>query len=236
MFEYFDGKDYPGRGIMIGLSDSGTHVVIAYFIMGRSENSRNRKFDLEGEKNLIIHPVNAEKVTDPSLIIYRPLVDLGNTVVVTNGDQTDTIVTCLNEGGDFETALSIREYEPDAPNFTPRISGILQIKKDAPCTYKLSILKKNSKISDECDRLFYEYEAEAGKAHLIHTYRGSEDGVLLSFDGAPIELNIGDDNIQKFSDDLYKAIDGENLISLFVRFIDVKTSEISTKIINKMEE
>ena len=93
MFEYFDGKDYPGRGIMIGLSDSGTHVVIAYFIMGRSENSRNRKFDLEGEKNLIIHPVNAEKVTDPSLIIYRPLVDLGNTVVVTNGDQTDTIVT-----------------------------------------------------------------------------------------------------------------------------------------------
>ena len=182
MFEYFDGKDYPGRGIMIGLSDSGTHVVIAYFIMGRSENSRNRKFDLEGEKNLIIHPVNAEKVTDPSLIIYRPLVDLGNTVVVTNGDQTDTIVTCLNEGGDFETALSIREYEPDAPNFTPRISGILQIKKDAPCTYKLSILKKHSKISDECDRLFYEYEAEAGKAHFIHTYRGSEDGVLLYSD------------------------------------------------------
>lgn len=236
MFEYFKGKDYPGRGIIIGLSDCGNDAVIAYFIMGRSENSRNRKFEPENENDLIIRPLDESKVSDPSLIIYRPVVDLGKTIVVTNGDQTDTIVDHLNEGGSFETALKTRGYEPDEPNFTPRISGILNMPEGKPFTYKLSILRKHSKDDDGCDRLFYEYEAKAGKAHLIHTYRGEAEGTLLSFAGEPVELNIAADNIENFASRLYEAIDGENLISLFVRYINLKTGKASTKIINKMEE
>lgn len=250
MFEYFDGKDYPGRGILIGLNDSGKEAVIAYFIMGRSANSRNRRFEIEDETDLMIYPADESKVEDPSLIIYCPLRDLGDVVVVTNGDQTDTIVEHLNAGGDFKTALGTRTYEPDAPNFTPRISGLLNMpslssndcraasenEKNKGFTYKLGILKKHSNDSDDCDRLFYDYKAIPGEAHLIHTYRGAADGVLLSFEGEPVKIEIGGNSIEDFTDKLYDALDGENLISLFVRYINLESGETVSEIINKTED
>lgn len=250
MFEYFNGKDYPGRGILIGLNDSGKDAVIAYFIMGRSANSRNRRFAIENDMDLMIYPADESKVEDPSLIIYCPLRDLGDIVVVTNGDQTDTIVEHLNAGGSFETALGTRTYEPDAPNFTPRISGILNMpslssandraesenRKNNGFAYRLSILKKHSNESDDCDRFFYEYEAAPGQAHLIHTYSGVKDGVLLPFEGEPVKINIGGDSIEDFADKLYEALDGENLISLFVRYINLESGETSSEIINKTED
>ncbi len=262
MFDYLKGIEYPGRGILIGLSESGDEAVTAYFITGRSANSRNRRFEIDGESDLIIYPVDESKVEDPSLIIYSPLRDLGSVTVVTNGDQTDTIAEALARGESFEAALRARCYEPDAPNFTPRISGMLSMpaladgdgdaknnenngnnddngktdKSDkSEFSYKLSILKKESDRSEACARFFYEYEAVPGEAHLIHTYSGAEEGRLLSFKGEPVKLDIGG-TIEELTEALFDALDGENMISLFVRYIDLKSGETSSEIINKMEE
>lgn len=221
---------YPGRGIVIGKTPDGKKAVTAYFIMGRSVNSRNRIFVEEG-KGIRTQAYDPSKLTDPSLIIYAPVRVLGNKTIVTNGDQTDTIYQGLDNQMTFEQSLRSREFEPDAPNYTPRISGVLHI-EEGKFNYAMSILKSNNGNPSACNRYTFAYENPvAGEGHFIHTYR--EDGIPLpSFEGEPKLVKIEGD-IDEFAGMLWDSLNEENKVSLFVRYIDIETGEYETRIINK---
>ncbi len=221
---------YPGRGIIIGKSENGKNAVTAYFIMGRSENSRNRIFVEEGE-GIKTQAFDPSKLTDPHLIIYSPVRVLGNKTIVTNGDQTDTIYELMNSQQTFEQSLRTREFEDDAPNFTPRISGIIKV-DDGKFNYAMSILKSANGNPDSCSRFTFSYNNPLnGEGHFIHTYMG-DGNPLPSFEGEPELINIPDD-INEFADKLWDSLNNENKVSLFVRFIDLETGKYTSKIINK---
>lgn len=224
---------YPGRGILIGKSCCGEYAVIAYFIMGRSENSRNRVFE-EAGSGIRTKAFDPSKLTDPSLIIYSPVRTIGDKTIVTNGDQTDTIYDFLSWDGSFEEALRTRTFEPDMPNLTPRISGLVDL-SDGGFSYKLSILKSENGNPESVQRFFYEYaEPVIGMGHLIHTYL--EDGdPIPSFEGEPVAVAVNME-IDDFTDTLWKALDPENKVSLFVRYINLADKSCETRIINKHEE
>lgn len=223
-------NSYPGRGIMIGKTPDGTKAVAAYFIMGRSENSRNRVFVTEGE-GIRTQAHDPSKVTDPSLIIYAPVRVLGNKTIVTNGDQTDTIYEGMDRQMTFEQSLRSREFEPDDPNYTPRISGILHI-EDGSFNYAMSIIKSNSGNPDSCSRFTFAYEKPVnGEGRFIHTYMG-DGNPLPSFEGEPKRIGMMDD-IDAFTEMLWKSLNEENKVSLFVRYLDIATGKYETKIINK---
>ncbi len=220
-------NSYPGRGILLGRTADGTKAAIAYFIMGRSENSRNRIFVQEGD-GIRTEAYDPTKLEDPSLIIYAPVRVCGAQTIVTNGDQTDTIYDALVSGKTFEDALRSRTFEPDGPNFTPRISGMVAENGD----YRLSILKSANGNPDSVRRYFYEYTAPlAGQGHFIHTYE--QDGnPLPSFAGEPTEVAIADD-LDLFTETIWNSLNADNKISLFTRFIDLKTGAAETRILNK---
>lgn len=221
---------YPGRGIILGKSADGTKAAAAYFIMGRSENSRNRVFMEDGE-GIRTQAFDPSKMTDPSLIIYAPVRVLGNKTIVTNGDQTDTIYEKMDKQMTFEQSLRTREFEPDAPNYTPRISGIMHI-ENGSYNYAMSILKSNNGNPDSCNRYTFAYEnPAAGEGHFIHTYMG-DGNPLPSFEGEPKLVAIPDD-IDTFADLLWQNLNEDNKVSLFVRYIDIATGKYTSKIINK---
>lgn len=223
---------YPGRGIVIGKSEDGKYAVTAYFIMGRSENSRNRVFVTEGE-GIRTQAYDPSKLTDPSLIIYAPVRVLGKETIVTNGDQTDTIYEGVSKGLTFEQSLRSREFEPDAPNYTPRISGMLTVENDR-FDYQMSILKSNNGNPAACNRYTFSYENPvAGEGHFIHTYL-CDGNPLPSFEGEPKLVAIQDD-IEIFTELLWNSLNEENKVSLFVRYIDIETGKYETKIVNKNE-
>lgn len=225
-------NSYPGRGIVIGKSKDSTKAITAYFIMGRSVNSRNRVFVEEGA-GIRTQAFDPSKLTDPSLIIYAPVRVLNNKTIVTNGDQTDTIYDGMAEGKTFEQSLRVREFEPDGPNFTPRISGIMKI-ENGTYNYAMSILKSNNGNPAACNRYTFAYENPvAGEGHFIHTYM--QDGnPLPSFEGEPKWVEI-DGDIDTFTNMLWTNLNEENKVSLFVRFIDIATGETETRIVNKNE-
>ncbi|MCD8325331.1 MAG: IMP cyclohydrolase [Lachnospiraceae bacterium] len=221
---------YPGRGIVIGLSPDGKKAIAAYFIMGRSENSRNRVFVEEGE-GIRTEAYDPSKMEDPSLIIYAPVRVLGQYTIVTNGDQTDTIYDGIAAGKTFEQSLRTRQFEPDGPNYTPRISGILDI-HDNTFGYAMSILKSANGNPDACDRYTYAYDAPlTGEGRFIHTYRENANP-LPGFEGEPKRVAMMDD-IDAFTDLLWTNLNEENKISLFVRCIDIATGTCQTRILNK---
>lgn len=226
--QYLKEKTYPGRGILLGKTEDGRFGVAAYFIMGRSENSRNRIFVEEGE-GIRTQAFDPTKMTDPSLIIYAPVKVHRQGLIVTNGDQTDTIYQGFQEGISFEEALKTRRFEPDAPNYTPRISGWMTSEEEF--SYSLSILKSNDGDGASCSRFFYHYEVpKAGEGHLIHTYE--EDGnPLPSFQGEPKKVSLNQD-IDSFTDLLWNSLNKENKVSLFVRYIDLDTRRFETRIKN----
>lgn len=221
---------YPGRGIVIGRTEDGTKAVIAYFIMGRSENSRNRVFVEDGE-GIRTQAFDPAKLSDPSLIIYSPVRVLGNDTIVTNGDQTDTIYDGLKEGKSFEMSLRCRKYEPDAPNYTPRISGVLHFENKG-FTYEMSILKSNNGDGDCCNRYTFSYDnPKNGEGRFIHTYM-QDANPLPSFEGEPEVVGISGD-INSFGDLVWESLNEDNKVSLFVRFVDLETGNYETKIYNK---
>ena len=221
---------YPGRGIIIGRSADGSKAVTAYFIMGRSVNSRNRVFVEDGE-GIRTEAFDPSKLEDPSLIIYAPVRVLGNKTIVTNGDQTDTIYEGMDRQLTFEQSLRSREFEPDAPNYTPRISGILHV-ENAKFNYAMSILKSNNGNPDACNRYTFAYENPvAGEGHFIHTYM-HDGNPLPSFEGEPKLVSIPDD-INAFTDLLWSNLNEDNKVSLFVRYIDLASGTYETKIVNK---
>lgn len=223
-------NSYPGRGIIIGKSPDGKKAVTAYFIMGRSENSRNRVFVEDGE-GIRTQAFDPSKLTDPSLIIYAPVRVLGNKTIVTNGDQTDTIYEGMDKQLTFEQSLRSREFEPDGPNYTPRISGVMHI-ENGNFNYAMSILKSNNRNPDSCNRYTFAYENPvAGEAHFIHTYM-HDGNPLPSFEGEP-KLVEAMDNMEEFADLLWNSLNEENKVSLFVRYIDIETGNYETKIVNK---
>ena len=226
--EYLSSNEYPGRGVLLGKSPEGK-AVFAYFIMGRSENSRNRIFTEEA-KDVIIHPFDASKVEDPSLIIYAPVRVVGNEVIVTNGDQTDTIRDHLKDGGNFYTALQTRCFEPDGPNWTPRISGILHLGAEN-FDYELSILKSRDAEGEACSRYYYTYTAKAGLGHLIHTYE--ENGnPIPTFQGEPRRMAVPSD-IDAFTKEIWENLNENNKISLYVRYMDPVTGDCESRMLNK---
>lgn len=221
---------YPGRGIVIGLTPDGENAAIAYFIMGRSSNSRNRVFVTEGD-GIRTEAYDPSKLEDPSLIIYAPVRVRGNDTIVTNGDQTDTIYDLMNEGKTFEEALRTREFEPDAPNYTPRISGILHLEDGF--TYEMSILKSNYGDPAQCLRQTFAYPApKAGEVHFIHTYMGDGDP-LPSYEGEPTLCDAPVNDIDSWTDIVWNSIDEDNKVSLFTRFINLKSGSVETRIVNK---
>ncbi len=227
--ELIQGNSYIGRAIMIGKTEDGKKAAIAYSIMGRSENSRNRVFIEEGEE-VIIHPFDASKVEDPSLIIYSPIRKLDNKLIVTNGDQTDTIYDFVKEGKTFTEALATREFEPDSPNFTPRISGMLTF-SDNDFTYEMSILKSADAEGTACSRFTFSYPALQGVGHLIHTYV-CDGNPIPTFQGEPERVAVPND-IDTLTNKLWENLDENNKISLYVRYIDLESGEIENRMINK---
>ena len=224
------GNSYPGRGIIIGKSADGTKAVTAYFIMGRSENSRNRVFVEEGE-GIRTQAFDPSKLTDPSLIIYAPVRVLGNKTIVTNGDQTDTIYEGMDKQLTFEQSLRSREFEPDGPNYTPRISGVMHI-ENGTFNYAMSILKSNNGNPESCNRYTFAYENPvAGEGHFIHTYM-NDGNPLPSFEGEPVLVDIGDD-IDAFTELVWNNLNADNKVSLFVRYIDIETGKYESRIVNK---
>ena len=225
--EYLAQRPYPGCGILLGSGHNGTWAqsVMAYFIMGRSENSRNRIFE-PTEDGIRTRAYDESKMTDPSLIIYHPVRLVGSTTIVTNGDQTDTIRDFLVQGKTFEEALRTREYEPDEPNFTPRISGLLNRQGD----YRLSILKEGQ--DRLCQRQFFEYQARYGLGHLITTYEGYGDP-QPSFHGEPVQVKLDAPSADVLADQIWDSLNEENRVSLFVRYIDRRNGFPETVIINK---
>ena len=221
---------YPGRGIVIGQSANGKYAVTAYFIMGRSENSRNRVFVEDGD-GIRTQAFDPSKLSDPSLIIYAPVRVLGNKTIVTNGDQTDTIYELMDKQMTFEQALRTREFEPDAPNYTPRISGIMHVDQ-GNYSYAMSILKSNNGNGASCNRYTFAYQQPvAGEGHFIHTYQCDGDP-LPSFEGEPKLVAIPDD-MKAFTDMLWNSSNEDNKVSLFVRYIDIATGEAESVIVNK---
>ena len=228
--EELKNNSYPGRGIIIGRSADGTKAVTAYFIMGRSENSRNRVFVEEGQ-GIRTQAFDPAKLSDPSLIIYAPVRVLGNKTIVTNGDQTDTIYEGMDRQMTFEQSLRSREFEPDGPNYTPRISGIMHI-ENGTYNYAMSILKSNNGNPDSCHRYTYAYEnPAAGEGHFIHTYM-HDGNPLPSFEGEPKLISIPDD-MEAFTELLWGNLNPDNKVSLFVRYIDITTGETCSRIVNK---
>lgn len=223
-------NSYPGRGIVIGKSEDGTKAVAAYFIMGRSENSRNRVFVKDGE-GIRTQAFDPSKLTDPSLIIYAPVRVLGNKTIVTNGDQTDTIYDGMDHQMTFEQSLRTREFEPDAPNYTPRISGIMHV-ENGTYNYAMSILKSNNGNPDSCSRFTFAYEKPAaGEGHFIHTYM-HDGNPLPSFEGEPKLVSIPND-MDEFTSLLWESLNEDNKVSLFVRYINIADGTYETRIVNK---
>ncbi|MBQ5346994.1 MAG: IMP cyclohydrolase [Ruminococcus sp.] len=228
---------YPGRGIVLGRTVDGNNAVIAYFIMGRSENSRNRVFVEDGE-GIRTKAFDESKLEDPSLIIYAPVRTFAESTIVTNGDQTDTIVSLMSCGKTFEQSLSGREFEPDAPNYTPRISGIVNCRTEADArgeklSYSMSILKSANGNPRCCQRFTFDYEHPIkGEGHFIHTYMG-DGNPLPSFEGEPTLVEIGNDDIDTFAEKIWNALDNDNKVSLFVRYINISTNKADSRIINK---
>ncbi|MGN1334377.1 MAG: IMP cyclohydrolase [Anaerovoracaceae bacterium] len=227
--EQLGGNSYAGRGIIIGKTESGK-AVTAYFIMGRSENSRNRIFEIDDKGQVFTKPFDESKVEDPSLIIYRAVAPVDNYLIVTNGDQTDTIADGLAAGKTARESLLKREFEPDAPNFTPRISGVITFEDDG-FSYEISILKSADQEGNACSRFFFEYPAIGGIGHLIHTYE--QDGnPLPTFCGEPRRIIITED-IEAFADEIWNSLNEENKISLYVMYADFSKGIVDTKLINK---
>jgi len=223
-------NSYPGRGIVLGRTPDGTKAVAAYFIMGRSANSRNRIFVEDGE-GIRTQAFDPAKLEDPSLIIYAPVRVLGNKTIVTNGNQTDTIYEGMDKQLTFEQCLRTREFEPDSPNYTPRISGIIHMEGGA-CHYAMSILKSNHGNPESCNRFTYAYHnPAAGEGHFIHTYL-HDGNPLPSFEGEPRLVSIPD-SMEEFTNLLWDSLNEENKVSLFVRYIDIRTRAYETKIVNK---
>ena len=221
---------YPGRGIIIGKSDDGFSAVTAYFIMGRSENSRNRVFTRDG-KGIRTEAFDPAKLTDPHLIIYSPVRVLGNKLIVTNGDQTDTIYELMDQQFTFEQALRTREFEDDAPNYTPRISGILRF-EEGGFNYAMSILKSANGNPESCQRYTFTYNNPIkGEGHFIHTYMG-DGNPLPSFEGEPKLIGISG-NIDEFTDMLWNSLNEDNKVSLFVRYVNLEDGTEETRIVNK---
>ncbi|MCQ2471921.1 MAG: IMP cyclohydrolase [Clostridia bacterium] len=227
--ELIKDNSYVGRGIVIGKSKDGKKAVAAYFIMGRSQNSRNRIFTLK-DGALYTEPFDASKVEDPSLIIYSPMKKIDNKLIVTNGDQTDTIYDFIKDGKCFNKALKTRCFEPDAPNLTPRISGILNF-KNGDFNYKMSILKSIDAEGTDCARYFFEYPSKAGLGHFIHTYV-CDGNPIPTFQGEPERVEIPND-IDEFTNNLWDNLDKDNKISLYVRYIDLENGEETDRLINK---
>ena len=229
--EELNSLAYHGRGIIIGKSADSKKAVTAYFIMGRSENSRNRVFVAEGEA-MRTKAFDESKMTDPHLIIYYPVRVLGNKTIVTNGDQTDTIYDLMDKQMTFEQALRTREFEDDAPNFTPRISGIIRL-ENGDMNYAMSILKSAEGDDSSCERFTYAYSNPiAGKAKFIHTYNG-DGNPLPSYEGEPKTLILPDVEIDELTDLIWTNLNADNKVSLFVRYIDLATGETETRIVNK---
>lgn len=222
---------YPGRGIVIGKSEDGKYAVTAYFIMGRSTNSRNRIFVEEGG-GIRTEAFDPAQMTDPSLIIYAPVRVLGNKTIVTNGDQTDTIYEGMDQQQTFEQSLRIREFEPDAPNYTPRISGVMEF-AEGQFSYKMSVLKSADGDPACCCRYTFSYDRPlAGEGRFIHTYQGDGDP-LPSFAGEPERIGIENEDIDSFAERIWGSLNEENKVSLFVRYIEIETGEYESRIINK---
>ena len=230
MFDYLAAKEYPGRGIILGKSEDN-RAVFAYFIMGRSTNSRNRVFEVSDD-DIRTKVFDESLLSDPSLIIYSPVRVLGKKIIVTNGDQTDTIYEYLKDKKTFEDALYTRTFEPDAPNFTPRISGLIDI--ESGLKLKLSILKSDEGDESQALRFFYNYDnPKPGEGFLIHTYKENSDP-LKSFEGEPIKVSLKG-SIDEFSDSLWNSLNTDNKISLAVRYIDMATGKYEQIIKNKLE-
>lgn len=230
IYDELKNNPYPGRGIIIGKSADGKKAVTAYFIMGRSENSRNRVF-VQTEDGIKTEAFDPSKLTDPHLIIYSPVRVLGNKTIVTNGDQTDTIYELMDKQQTFEQALRTREYEDDAPNYTPRISGIMHI-ENGEYNYAFSILKSADGAPDCTERFTFSYtDPLNGIGHFIHTYMG-DGNPLPSFEGEPKKISIPDD-IDSFTNGLWESLNEDNKVSLFVRFIDIESGTADSRIINK---
>ncbi len=230
LFKEIGSTSYPGRGIVIGTSEDGKYAVCAYFIMGRSENSRNRVFVQEGD-GIRTEAFDPSKMEDPSLIIYAPVRVRGTQTIVTNGDQTDTIYELMQAGQSFEESLRTREFEPDAPNYTPRISGIMNV-KDGEYDFALSILKSNHGDPSSCQRFTFTYEnPKAGEGYFIHTYMG-DGNPLPSYEGEPTQVTIPGD-IDAFTNGIWAALNADNKVSLFTRYIEIATGNKETRILNK---
>ena len=224
------GNAYPGRGIVIGRSEDGKYAVTAYFIMGRSVNSRNRVFVEDGE-GIRTQAFDPAKLSDPHLVIYAPVRVLGNTTLVTNGDQTDTIYEGMDKQMTFEQSLRSREFEDDAPNYTPRISGVMHV-ENGKFNFGMSILKSDEGDGSRCNRYTYAYEdPKAGEGRFIHTYIG-DGNPLPSFEGDPTKVDIKG-NIDEFTKLVWDNLNEENKVSLFVRYIEIATGKYETRIINK---
>ena len=222
---------YPGRGIVIGRSADGSKAVIAYFIMGRSSNSRNRIFVEDGE-GIRTEAFDPSKMEDPSLIIYAPVRVLGNKTIVTNGDQTDTIYEGMDSLMTFEQSLRSREFEPDAPNYTPRISGILHV-EDGKYNFAMSILKSNDGDPSSCNRFTFAYNGiPAGEGRFLHTYMG-DGNPLPSFEGEPTRVSIEENDIDAFTKLVWDSLNEDNKVSLFTRMIDIASGKYETRIVNK---
>lgn len=223
---------YPGRGIVIGKTPDRKYAVTAYFIMGRSVNSRNRIFVEDGE-GIRTQAFDPSKLSDPSLIIYAPVRVLGRRTIVTNGDQTDTVYEAFEAGKSFEQALAAREFEPDAPNYTPRISGVIEL-EESGFSYEMSILKSADGDPACCNRYTYAYDRPlAGEGRFLHTYQGDGDP-LPSFEGEPVRIKIGNEDIDSFAAEVWESLNGDNKVALFVRYIETATGKYESRIINKM--
>ena len=227
--EILAANTYPGRGIIVGLSEDKKYAVSAYFIMGRSENSRNRVFIEEGDE-VIIHPFDASKVEDPSLIIYSPIRKYENKLIVTNGDQTDTVYDGLVAGKSFSEALTARCFEPDAPNFTPRISAMLTF-EEASFTYQMSILKSADAEGSACNRFTFSYAPIAGVGHFLHTYN-CDGNPIPTITGEPERIALRGD-IDSFTKEIWENLNEQNKISLYVRFTELSTGKTENRMINK---
>ena len=227
MGQRLTGNSYPGRGIVLGISPDGKQAVAAYFIMGRSVNSRNRVFVQEPD-GIRTQAHDPALMKDPHLIIYHPVRQIGKGLIVTNGDQTDTIWEYLAKGESWETALRTRQFEDDGPNWTPRISGL----QAGDGSYKMSILKAADAEGSACARFFWEYPAIAGLGHFLHTYVCDGNPVIPTFQGEPERVSIPND-IETFTKALWESLDENNKISLFVRYTDLETGAYTQKIINK---
>ena len=230
MFDYLAAKEYPGRGIILGKSEDN-RAVFAYFIMGRSTNSRNRVFEVSND-DIKTKAFDESLLSDPSLIIYSPVRVLGKKIIVTNGDQTDTIYEYLKDKKTFEDALYTRTFEPDAPNFTPRISGLIDI--ESGLKLKLSILKSDEGDDSQALRFFYNYDnPKSGEGFLIHTYKENSDP-LKSFEGEPVKVSLNG-SIDEFCNSLWNSLNTDNKIALAVRYIDMDTGKYEQIIKNKLE-